>query len=102
MLEWQREAHASGVMMVPIPRRGIYRGVAGIETARTVPNVDDVTVTAKTDQLLVPLPEGASYLGFIFARASTPDEVDAALRNAHARLEFAIDPEIPMLQSAHG
>ena len=33
--------------------------------------IDDVRITAKTDQLLVPLPEGASYLGFIFARGAT-------------------------------
>jgi len=100
--EWPREAQASGVMMVPIPRRGIYRGVGGLDAAKAVTHVDDVRVTAKVDQLLLPLPEGASYLGFIFARAATPDAVEAALRSAHGRLEFAIDPEIPMLQSAHG
>jgi len=101
-VEWQREAHASGVLMVPIPRKGVYRGVAGVEAAKMVTHIDDVRITAKPDQLLVPLPEGASYLGFIFAHAAVPDAVEAALRNAHARLEFAIDPEIPVLQSAHG
>jgi biotin carboxylase len=100
--EWQREAQASGVMMVPIPRRGIYRGVRGLDAATTVTYVDEIRITAKIDQVLLPLPEGASYLGFIFARAATPHEVDTALRSAHARLEFVIDPEIPMLQSAHG
>ena len=50
----------------------------------------------------MPLPEGASYLGFIFARAGTPAEVEQALREAHARLEFTIDPELRVLQSAHG
>ena len=58
--------------------------------------IDDIRITAKTDQLLIPLPEGASYLGFIFARGDRPGEVDRALRAAHARLSFAIDPEIPL------
>ena len=99
---WTREAAASGVMMIPIPRRGVFRRVAGLDDARRVVGVDDVRITAKEDQVLVPLPEGASYLGFIFARADTPEQVEAALRAAHARLEFDIDPEVRVLQSLHG
>jgi hypothetical protein len=87
-------------MMIPIPRRGIYRGVDGVHAARAVPHVHDVRITAKADQLLVPLPEGASYLGFIFARADRAGEVAAALRAAQARLAFAIDPEFPVLTAA--
>jgi hypothetical protein len=94
---YQREATASGVMMIPIPRRGILRGMDGIDAARQVPNVEDLRITAKTDQLLVPLPEGASYLGFIFARAGHVDDVERALRVAHARLSFTIDPEFPVI-----
>lgn len=99
---WRREREASGVMMIPIPKRGFYRRVDGIDTARQVPGILDVVITAKPDQLMLPLPEGASYLGFIFASARTSDAVEQALRQAHARLSFAIDPEVPMLQSAHG
>jgi biotin carboxylase len=88
----EREPRASGVMMIPIPSRGMYRGVSGIDDARAVAGVDDVRITAKPDQVLVPLPEGKSYLGFIFARAEGPDEVVAALRAAHARLRFRIEP----------
>jgi biotin carboxylase len=99
---WRREAAASGVMMVPIPRRGVYRRVNGLDEAREVPGVEDVRITAKADQLLLPLPEGASYLGFIFARAERPDLVTAALRRAHERLQFTIAPEVPVLQSRHG
>jgi ATP-grasp domain-containing protein/L-aminoacid ligase-like protein len=94
---WRRESTASGVMMIPIPRRGTLRGVDGIDAARAVPHVVDVSITAKLDQRLVPLPEGASYLGFIFARADAAADVDRALRAAHARLYFAIDPEFPVL-----
>jgi len=93
---WEREPCASGVMMIPIPRRGVFRGVEGVDQASQVEHVDEVRVTAKLDQLLVPLPEGASYLGFIFARAERARDVERALRTAHARLRFAIDPEFPM------
>jgi hypothetical protein len=93
---WRREPDASGVMMIPIPRRGILRGVEGVDSARQVPRIDDIRITAKPDQLLVPLPEGASYLGFIFARAARAEAVRKALANAHARLSFAIDPELPV------
>jgi hypothetical protein len=88
---YARESVASGVMMIPIPQRGVFKGVDGIDNARAVPHVDDVQITVKADQLLVPLPEGKSYLGFIFARAATADLVVDALRQAHARLVFHID-----------
>jgi biotin carboxylase len=93
---WRREEPASGVMMIPIPRRGIYKGVDGVDEAKRVPHVDDVRITAKSDQALVPLPEGASYLGFIFASAARADEVDRALRAAHAALRFRIAAELPV------
>jgi biotin carboxylase len=86
---------ASGVMMIPIPRGGWYEGAAGVDHARAVPGVDDVAITAKVGQLLVPLPEGASYLGFIFARGGGPAEVELALRRAHARLSFHIATALP-------
>lgn len=98
---WTRDAEASGVMMIPIPRRGVYRGVHGIDDAKAAPGVTDVRITAKLDQLLVPLPEGASYLGFIFARGAAPAGVEHALREAHARLTFRVDPDFPVLAGAH-
>jgi hypothetical protein len=99
---WTREGRASGVMMIPIPRRGVFRRADGVERARAVGGVEDVRITAKADQVLVPLPEGASYLGFIFARADRPLDVDRALRRAHGELAFVIDPEVRMVRSAHG
>jgi hypothetical protein len=84
-------------MMIPIPRRGIYRRVEGIDAARAVAGVEDVQITAKPDTVLVPLPEGKSYLGFIFARGKDADSVDGALREAHARLTFVIDREIAIV-----
>jgi len=97
---YRREDAASGVMMIPIPRRGLFRGVDGVEAARSVPHIAEVQITAKPDQRLLPLPEGASYLGFIFARAGRTADVDAALRAAHARLHFTIDPEFRILDAA--
>jgi hypothetical protein len=94
---WRREARASGVMMIPIRSRGIYRGVSGIEEAQATDGVDEVAVTAKLDQRLVPLPEGASYLGFIFAHGESAALVDRSLRRAHGQLRFRIEPELRML-----
>ncbi len=96
---WRREPAAAGVMMIPIPRRGVLRGVDGEAEACAIADVEDVQITAKPDQVLVPLPEGASYLGFIFARAAAPDRVERALRAAHASLRFAVDPELSVLRS---
>jgi biotin carboxylase len=99
-LRWcRRESAASGVMMIPIPQRGVFRRVQGIEAARTVAHVDDVRITAKEDTVLVPLPEGRSYLGFIFARADNAAAVERALREAHAKLRFVIEKEVPLMQS---
>lgn len=96
---WRREDAASGVMMIPIPGRGVFRGVSGVEEARDEPGVDEVRITAKTDQLLLPLPEGASYLGFIFARGATGAQVEQSLRGAHARLAFEIEPELRVVKA---
>jgi hypothetical protein len=81
---------ASGVMMIPIPKGGLYEGVDGVERAAKVAGIEDVIITATEGQRLVPLPEGASYLGFIFARAQSAAEVEAALRESHGELRFQI------------
>lgn len=86
------EGGAAGVMMIPVPRRGIYHGLSGLAAAQSVPAVTGVTITAEPGQIIAPPPEGASYLGFIFARAASPAEVETALRIAHRRLHFDIRP----------
>ena len=95
----ERENLAAAVMMIPIPRRGILKRVRGAEAARQVPFVDDVRITAKTDQLLEPLPEAGSYLGFIFARAGRAPDAEAAIRAAHRALHFDIDPAIDLVRA---
>ncbi|HXG56649.1 MAG TPA: ATP-grasp domain-containing protein [Vicinamibacterales bacterium] len=91
---YMREEPASGVMMIPIPKRGLFKGVMGEDGARAAAHVEEVHITAKVDQLLEPLPEGDSYLGFIFAHAGQAADVVAALRESHRRLHFHITPDI--------
>jgi biotin carboxylase/predicted nuclease with RNAse H fold len=93
----RRETAASGVMMVPIPRSGIYEGVQGVEQASRTPGVEDIVITAKPGQRLVALPEGSSYLGFIFARRTSPQGVEETLRHAHEKLHFAISPTLAVM-----
>jgi biotin carboxylase len=85
-----REAGASGVMMIPIPKRGTLEATRGFEEARAVPGIVEITITAHPGKILAPLPEGSSYLGFIFARGADPESVESALRQAHAHLSFEV------------
>ena len=95
----RREPRGAAVMMIPIPRRGILKGVDGEPAARAVPGVTEVRITAKPDQLLEQLPEAGSYLGFIFSRAATAPDAEAAVRTAHERLTFDIAREIRLQNS---
>ena len=83
--------------MIPIPRAGVLRGLRGESEARAVPGIEDVRITVRQGHRLEPLPEGSSYLGFLFARGEAPAAVEAALREAHGRLCFEIAPELPLL-----
>lgn len=85
-----RETAATGVMMIPIPHPGVLRAVEGVEAALAVPKVTDVMVTIPLGTALRRLPYESRYLGFIFARAETSTEVEAAIRSAHAELRFTI------------
>lgn len=84
---------AAGVKMLPIPRAGRLRAVGGVDQARAVDGVAGVEITIAPGQELVPLPEGSRYLGFVFARGREPQAVEAALRAAHAELEFDIEAD---------
>jgi hypothetical protein len=84
-----REAEASGVMMIPVPRSG----VAGIT---------DVEITARVHDFIASWPEGSSYLGFLFARGAEPEGVERALREAHAELKFTITERLAVEHPATG
>ncbi|HSE04509.1 MAG TPA: ATP-grasp domain-containing protein [Methylomirabilota bacterium] len=85
---FERERAAAAVMMIPIPRGGVLEDVRGLDEARAVPHVEDVTISIPKGQEVVPLPEGSRYLGFIFSRATAPADAEAALREAHRHLQF--------------
>ncbi|UCH52780.1 MAG: ATP-grasp domain-containing protein [Pseudomonadota bacterium] len=87
-------AGAAGVLMIPIPQAGILRRVEGVLAAERIPYIEEVRIEVREGYELVPLPEGASYLGFIFAHASTPADVERALRAAHAQLRVVVAPLI--------
>ncbi|HTI14740.1 MAG TPA: ATP-grasp domain-containing protein [Dictyobacter sp.] len=100
VLSLERDQHAAGVMMIPIPGAGILKEVCGVEEAKAVPGITGVEISAPLNHQLVPLPEGASYLGFIFARGETPAEVETAIRQAHQKLHFTLKKELPVLNAA--
>jgi hypothetical protein len=78
--------------MIPIPRAGVLRRVEGLLEAQQVPGITAIDIQIREGHELVPLPEGASYLGFIFARGDTPAQAEAALRQAHACLNIVVAP----------
>jgi L-amino acid ligase C-terminal domain 2 len=90
----QRENRAGGVMMIPIPRAGLLKRVEGLVEAGAVPGVEEIDITLPIGHPVVPLPQGSSYLGFIFARGERPEEVETALREAHRRLHCVILPQM--------
>ena len=90
--EYSRAAGAAGVMMLPIPEAGVLREVGGAEAALEVPGIEGLEIAIPVGQKVVPLPEGNRYLGFLFAGGETPEQVETALRVAHARLEVEIEP----------
>lgn len=82
---------ASGVTMIPVPRPGVFGGLSGVAEALATEHVTDVEVGRMIGREVMPLPEESTYLGFVFARADTPDAVERALRTATARLEVRIE-----------
>ncbi len=98
----ERETEASSVMMIPVPRSGIFQGVDGMDEAESTSGVTEVRITARLYDYVAAWPDGSSYLGFIFARADTPDAAEAALRAAHAKLRFKFAPRLPVEHPASG
>ena len=86
----EREKQASGVMMIPIPKSGIFKSTQGELAARSVKNITDVEISIKSGAKVIPLPEGNQYLGFIFAKGNSPNAVELALREAQKSLTFEI------------
>lgn len=85
-----RETQASGVMMLPIRSAGVLERVSGQERALAIEGVVGVEISIASGRPVVPLPEGDRYLGFVFARGPTPQDVEDALRRAEACLEVRL------------
>jgi biotin carboxylase len=88
---------ALGVLMLPMPGAGILRRIEGIQAAQKIKWIEEILISVREGYQLVPLPEGGSYLGFIFARAPTPRLVEAALREAHSKMKIIVVPVFRMV-----
>jgi hypothetical protein len=93
---WLREAAASGVMMILVPKSGVLEKVEGEEAARAVLGITSLEITARLHDYIAAWPEGSSYLGFLFARGGSAEEVAAAIRTAHGKLHFQLAPRLPV------
>jgi len=89
-------AQPGGVMMIPIPKEGVFQSADGIEEALAVPGISGIAITAKTGQAVQMLPESSSYLGFIFAAGTG---AEAAIRLAHGKLSFRINTALHVAQA---
>lgn len=81
------EQHA-GVLMIPIPEKGLLKRIEGLTEAQQIKHITSVELFIQPGYEMVPLPQGSSYLGFIFARAKTFKATFEALRLAHSKLRF--------------
>jgi D-alanine-D-alanine ligase-like ATP-grasp enzyme len=99
---WAREAEASGVMMIPVPKSGVLERVGGVDAARDVAGITEVEITARVHDFIAAWPEGSSYLGFLFARGSDAEAVERSLRAAHAELKFTITERLTVEHPATG
>lgn len=86
----EREEAAAGVMMMPVPKTGILKEVRNIESAKQIPGIENIVTTIAPEQKLEPLPFGAKYLGFMFARGKSPEFVENSIRTAYDLLKVVI------------
>lgn len=92
----ERESPASAVMMIPVPQNGVLQAVEGQADAQVVAGITEIIITARMNDFIAAWPEGSSYLGFIFAKANSPEEAESAIRAAHTKLRFSIAPRLPI------
>jgi hypothetical protein len=81
--------------MLPIPGPGLLQGVEGIEQATSVAGIRSIEITSPPGTYLRAVPDADRYLGFMFASGRTPEEVTAALLEAHAQLRVDITVTAP-------
>ena len=73
------------------PRLGdLLDAFCGQDEARAVDGVVGLEISIPLGREVVPLPDGDRYLGFIFARGETADDVENALRRAESCLDVRL------------
>jgi biotin carboxylase len=87
----RREQMSSGVLMIPTPTTGTLSSVGGEAETRAIPGVTGIDFTMTPGDRVVAPPEGERYLGFVYARADHPEQVETALRKAMATLEVQLE-----------
>lgn len=83
---------AAGVLMIPVTQHGILKRIEGLLEAGKVEFIEDINIQLRDGYELIPLPEGNSYLGFVFAKAPSFEQVERALREAYACLNVVVAP----------
>ena len=89
---FEREKQAAGVMMLPIKQLGYLGTIQGQAEAQNIPGIVSLEITVQPGDLLVPLPEGTRYLGFLLAKGRSPEDVERSLRKAYRCLKVSIAP----------
>ena len=85
---------AAGVLMIPTPGAGTLRRVEGVMAASRIPGIREVSIAVREGYELTPLPEGGSYLGFVFALGEDPAAVEASLRRAQDTIRVIVAPSL--------
>ena len=88
------DARAAGVLMIPTPGAGTLRRVEGVMEASRIPGIREVSITVREGYELSPLPEGGTYLGFVFAFGDDPAGVEASLRSAQDAIRVIVAPSL--------
>lgn len=86
------EAPVVGALMMPVPGEGRVVAVGGVERARRVPGVWDVTMMATPGDVMVPFPEQSCYaVGFVSASGRDEAEVVDSLSWAGSSITVELE-----------
>ena len=85
---------AAGVLMIPTPGAGTLRRVEGVMAAGRIPGIREVSITVREGYELAPLPEGGTYLGFVYALGEDPAGVEESLRRAQETIRVIVAPTL--------
>lgn len=82
-----------GALMMPVPAEGRVVAVRGVDRAKRVPGVRDVTMMAAPGDVIVPFPEQSCYaVGFISASGESESDVVDSLSWAGSSISLELAP----------